>query len=48
MLVVYDVNDIHRNYPWKKTCTQCNGSGRVVVYGEIIKQVDAYEPAEPV
>lgn len=48
-VTVYELKDVRRLYPQTKVCPLCKGSGRVVISGEVHKNVEPYEPTdEPV
>ena len=40
----YNITDLLNKMPLERTCSQCNGTGRVVVYGERILNIEPYEP----
>lgn len=44
--VFYSKTDYRKEYPLKRKCTQCNGTGRVVVSGQRVLNVVPYEPEQ--
>ena len=45
--VFYSKTDYRQEYPLKRVCPQCNGTGRVVVSGTRVLNVVPYEPGKP-
>lgn len=43
----YAKTDYRKEYPLKRKCSQCNGTGRVVVSGQRVLNVVPYEPGKP-
>lgn len=42
--VFYAKDDVRQEYPLQRKCPQCNGTGRVIVYGERTLKIEPYEP----
>ena len=45
-VTVCELKDVRRLYPQTKVCPLCKGSGRVVISGEVHKNVEPYEPTD--
>lgn len=43
----YNITDLLNKIPLERTCSQCNGTGRVVVSGTRVLNVVPYEPGKP-
>lgn len=45
--ITYREKDLLKREPIRQRCPQCNGSGRVIVYGERTLKIVPYEPGKP-